>query len=74
MTMKKVLGLLFVLLSLLTSTVGTSLAEADKTMADRDALIGVWIYADESDSGVEGLLVLNEDGTAQLGLWQALPL
>ena len=71
MTMKKVLGLLFVLVSLLTSTVGTGLAEADKTMvetADRDALIGVWIYSDESDPGVEGLLVLNEDGTAQLGL------
>ena len=69
--MKKVLGLLFVLVSLLTSTVGTGLAEADKTMvetADRDALIGVWIYSDESDPGVEGLLVLNEDGTAQLGL------
>ena len=68
MTMKKVLGLLFVLVSLLTSTVGTGLAEADKTMVDRDALTGVWIYSDESDPGVEGLLVLNEDGTAQLGL------
>ena len=65
--MKKVLGLLFALVILLASAVGTGIAETDATTVDREALIGTWVFTIADDSGEEGFLVLNEDETCRLG-------
>ena len=65
--MKKVLGLLFVLVILLTSAVGTGIAETDATTVDREALIGTWECFLEDGSSEDILLTINEDSTCQIG-------
>ncbi len=66
--MKKVFALLIAMITLFALLAAAGLAEAGETVMERDALIGVWTVSDESDAGMTGLLVLNEDGTAQLGI------
>ena len=66
--MKRTFVCLVSVILLLTFIHGAAVAETEGSTIDRDALIGVWTFSVEPDQSDDGLLVLNEDGTCQLGM------
>ncbi|MBR5344194.1 MAG: hypothetical protein IK127_00015 [Clostridia bacterium] len=66
--MKKALLKILASIILLTMTAGVCFANAEESTIDRDALVGVWTFPVELYQDDTGLLVLNEDGTGQLGM------